>query len=142
VFSATVLIALLGNVFQQWTFLCLQAHFLAGWRPSHTNLTQVKFKVILQQTVSRPVYLGVKPHLGPQSRFSLLSDSCWFVHVGAPFLTRGRVCHLQLLLVKVKVKVKVTLRLAVYRQSVHLGVKPLETHKQRIYFIFSTELLR
>jgi hypothetical protein len=40
----------------------------------------------------------------------------------------------------VKVKVKFTLRLAVYRQSVHLGVKLLETHDQR--FFFSTEPLR
>jgi hypothetical protein len=39
----------------------------------------------------------------------------------------------------VKVKVKVTLRLAVYRQSVRLGVKPLDTHDQT--FSFSTELL-
>jgi hypothetical protein len=36
---------------------------------------------------------------------------------------------------KVKVKVKVTLRLAVYRQSVCLGVKPLETHDQRFFFL-------
>jgi hypothetical protein len=36
--------------------------------------------------------------------------------------------------VEVKVKVKVTLRLAVYRQSVHLGVKPLETHDQIFFF--------
>jgi hypothetical protein len=40
----------------------------------------------------------------------------------------------------VKIKVKVTLRLAIYRQSVRLGVKPLETHDQT--FFFSTELLR
>jgi hypothetical protein len=39
--------------------------------------------------------------------------------------------HYQLL---VKVKVKVTLRLAVYRQSVLLVAKPLETHDQRILF--------
>jgi hypothetical protein len=32
------------------------------------------------------------------------------------------------------VKVKVTLRLAVYRQSVCLGVKPLETHDQKFLF--------
>jgi hypothetical protein len=31
----------------------------------------------------------------------------------------------------VKVKDKVTLRLAVYRQSLHLGTKPLEVHDQR-----------
>jgi hypothetical protein len=34
---------------------------------------------------------------------------------------------------QVKVKVKVTLRLAVYRQSVLLGVKPFEVHGQ-IFF--------
>jgi hypothetical protein len=39
----------------------------------------------------------------------------------------------------IQVKVKVTLRLAVYRQSVRLGVKPLETHDQ---IFFSAELLR
>jgi hypothetical protein len=39
----------------------------------------------------------------------------------------------------VKVKVKVTLRLTVYRQSVRLGVRPLEAHDQRF---FPTELLR
>jgi hypothetical protein len=42
--------------------------------------------------------------------------------------------------VKVKVKVKVALRLAVYRQSVRLGARPLETHDQR--FLFPAELLR
>jgi hypothetical protein len=40
---------------------------------------------------------------------------------------------------KIKVKVKVTLRLAVYRQPVRLGVKHLETHDQRF---FPTEPLR
>jgi hypothetical protein len=39
-----------------------------------------------------------------------------------------------LLGVSFKVKVKVTLRLAVYRQSVRLGVKPLETHDQIFFF--------
>jgi hypothetical protein len=34
-----------------------------------------------------------------------------------------------------KVKVKVTLRLAVYRQSVRLGVKSLKTHDQRFFFL-------
>jgi hypothetical protein len=31
-------------------------------------------------------------------------------------------------------RVRVTLRLAVYRQSVRLGDKPLETHDQNFYF--------
>jgi hypothetical protein len=39
---------------------------------------------------------------------------------------------------KVKVKVKVTLRLAVYRRSVHLGVKPLETHDQSLRNIYKS----
>jgi hypothetical protein len=38
VFSATVFAALLGNGFQQWTFLCSRAHGLAGYWPSHTDL--------------------------------------------------------------------------------------------------------
>jgi hypothetical protein len=32
-----------------------------------------------------------------------------------------------------KVRVSVTLRLAVYRQSVHLGAKPLDTHDQYLF---------
>jgi hypothetical protein len=40
-----------------------------------------------------------------------------------------------------KVKVKVTLRLAVYRQSICLGVKPLETHYQN-FFLPPTEPFR
>jgi hypothetical protein len=39
-----------------------------------------------------------------------------------------------------ELKVEVTLRLAVYRQSVRLGIKILETHDQ--YFFFSSEHLR
>jgi hypothetical protein len=35
---------------------------------------------------------------------------------------------------KIEVNVKVTSRLAVYHQSVHSGVKPLENHDQRIFF--------
>jgi hypothetical protein len=33
-----------------------------------------------------------------------------------------------------KIKVRVTLRLAVYRQSVSLGAKPLDTQDQRFFF--------
>jgi hypothetical protein len=35
---------------------------------------------------------------------------------------------------KVKVRVRVTLQLEVYRQSVHLGARPLETHDQSFFF--------
>jgi hypothetical protein len=54
---------------------------------------KVKVKVILWPTVSQPVCLGLKPHLGPKTRFLLLSDSC-----RAPSLTKERVYSLQLLL--------------------------------------------
>jgi hypothetical protein len=37
-------------------------------------------------------------------------------------------------------RIRVILRLAVYRQSVRLGAKPLEAHGQRFYF-FETETL-
>jgi hypothetical protein len=38
-------------------------------------------------------------------------------------------------LVSIEVRVEVSLRLAVYRQSVRLGVKPLETYDQRSFFL-------
>jgi hypothetical protein len=44
--------------------------------------TKVKVKVVLRPTVIRPVCLGVKPHLGPKTRFLLQSDSCGFVQAG------------------------------------------------------------
>jgi hypothetical protein len=47
--------------------------------------------------------------------------------------------HGQVKVNRFKVKVRVPLRLAVYRQSVRLGVRPLEVHDQRF---FPTELLR
>jgi hypothetical protein len=61
------------------------------------------------------------------------------VEEGLPFARLALRVSSSLMVVIVKVKVKVTLRLAVYHQSVHLGVKPLETHDQT--FFFSTELL-
>jgi hypothetical protein len=60
-------------------------------------------------------------------------------HTAVPWELRN---SSQVIKVKVKVKVKVTLRLAVYRQTVRLGVKPLETHDQIFFLFFSAELLR
>jgi hypothetical protein len=48
------------------------------------NSCNVKVKVILRQTVSRPVSLGVKALLGPKNTFLLLSDSSGFIEVGRP----------------------------------------------------------
>jgi hypothetical protein len=54
---------------------------------------------MLRPTISRPVCLGVKPHLGPKTKFLLLSDSYGFVDVGIPSVTRGGVSRLQFVLV-------------------------------------------
>jgi hypothetical protein len=52
----------------------------------HTLITQisykVKVKIMLRPTLSRPVCLGIKHHLGLKTRSLLLSDSCRLVDVG------------------------------------------------------------
>jgi hypothetical protein len=51
-----------------------------------------------RRSVGQSVLMS-SPHLGPKTRFLLLSDSCKFVDVGPPSRQRGRICRLQLLLV-------------------------------------------
>jgi hypothetical protein len=51
-----------------------------------------------------------------------------------PTTTLLQLTSLELISVLILDKIKVTLRLAVWRQSVSLGVKPLETHGQRSFF--------
>jgi hypothetical protein len=58
---------------------------------------QEKDKVMLRPTVSRQVCLGVKPRLGRNAIFLLLSDSYESVHVGCLLWRRG-VCRFKLLL--------------------------------------------
>jgi hypothetical protein len=80
--------SLLGNGSQQCPLLltllpacdCLTLNPLF-----QTCLHKGKVKVMLQPTVSRPVFLGAKPHLLPKTRLLLLSDSFGFVGVGCPF---------------------------------------------------------
>jgi hypothetical protein len=64
---------------------------------------KAKVKVTLRQSVSRPVRLGIRRPSGTRDRFFFLLENvfkqlqvCYFV---APFLMRGRVCNILLLLV-------------------------------------------
>jgi hypothetical protein len=54
---------------------------------------------MLWQTVSRPVYLGVKPSSWAQDQIFVTDRQLRVCSYGEPSLTRGRVCRLQLLLV-------------------------------------------
>jgi hypothetical protein len=65
---------------------------------------------------------------------SVLTSSCLVTAFRAQVL-----CEWRLSFYCVFFKVRVTLRLAVYRQSVHLGARSLEAHNQRF---FPAELLR
>jgi hypothetical protein len=64
--------------------------------------------------VSQSVSLGVEPHLGLMFRYLLLFDNYGLVLVGAPSLTRGRVCLLYVLL---------ALASAVFLGSEYLGAR-------------------
>jgi hypothetical protein len=86
VFSVTVFTALLGNVFQQCTFLCFRVHALAGWRPSHTNcrLKTLYIDMDLIENTSRNSYSiitsrsyrhGLLPTVTPMLRITQLLPS-------------------------------------------------------------------
>jgi hypothetical protein len=69
------------------------------WLQMGVWIGQVKVKVILRPTVSRPVRLSVRHPYGTCDQFFFLLEIffrqlrvCYFV---APSLTRGRVCSLQ-----------------------------------------------
>jgi hypothetical protein len=151
-----------GNFYNKYLLLLECIHERASvWPPA-----QVKSKLCYDRRSVGQSILVSGTHLGLKTRlfFSLWQlRVCW---CGAPSLTRGRVYLLQCAIylhftcydmnvriyniykapvmtsssVRVRVRVRVTLRLAVYRQSVRLGDKPLETHDQKFYF--PTEHLR
>jgi hypothetical protein len=62
--------------------------------------------------VTWPDCLDVRLHLGPKTTFLLLSDSCKFVHVGLPSLTRERVCRLQFLLALASAVILTTVKIS------------------------------
>jgi hypothetical protein len=89
-------------------------NWVPGWWPFRTNLLVFSSQADFQLTTELTHQPATSRH------FTQLK--CW------QLLTNNHQT------VKVKVKVKVTLWLAVYRQSVSLGVKPLETHDQNFFF--------
>jgi hypothetical protein len=114
VFSVTVFTVLLGNVFQQWTFLCPRAHVLAGRRlPTPRWLTSISQLDVAAQRLStmgsatlprlgqdrlsqpRAVSDCLTPnskstHLTPPSRDSELSLDWLACPVGPCDITSGR----------------------------------------------------
>jgi hypothetical protein len=71
----------------------LQFSVFAGYRQ-----LKVKVKVILRLTVSQSVCLGVGHSFGAHEQILLfpfvLPENCFALRLGAPSLTRGRVCNL------------------------------------------------
>jgi hypothetical protein len=111
VFSFTDFTALLGSGFQQRASLWYWAHVLSSWRPAHTNfllfwlpsqdspVSQSQVKFVLQPTDSWPVLSST--HLGNETNFSsffIIFRQLRVCSCGAPSLTRGWVCSLQLML--------------------------------------------
>jgi hypothetical protein len=81
-------------------------HFLrlAGLRcrysnpPPHGELS-LSLSLVLRPTVSRPIYFGIKHPSGAYVQIFIIVWQLRVFWFGAPYLTRGRVCRLQLQLV-------------------------------------------
>jgi hypothetical protein len=63
-----------------------------------TVTVRIKVKVILRPTVSRPVCLGIRHPFWAYDQIFVTVRKLRVCSCGAPSLTRGRVCRLQLLL--------------------------------------------
>jgi hypothetical protein len=94
-----------------YTLLCPQSLLVVSWQRIHKSLivTAAHYEIFLAQPNS---FLAISSQL--------------FCQLPIPETLS--------ILILVRVRVRVTLRLAVYRQSLRLGDKPLETHDQIFYF--------
>jgi hypothetical protein len=61
-------------------------------------LLNLSLSLILRPTISRPVCLGINNPNGAYDQIFITVRQLWVCWCGAPSLTRGRVCRLQLLL--------------------------------------------
>jgi hypothetical protein len=133
VFTVTGFTALLGNVLQQGTFHCPWAHVIGCWRlstphrlASISQLTRRYYATVCSKGDSSASHSSSRGDCQPRAVSDCLPPKSIFTGLRR-LKTVSRL---------IGFKVKVMLRLAVYRQSVRLGAKPLETHSQRF---FSTE---
>jgi hypothetical protein len=130
-----LLLTLISVIILSWVYDCVtnnNGSWLDLLTPSFINSRNHKSQYLTINLLPRTRYILILT-----LRLTILSVvlGCTLYHNNSPTSSELPI-PIFYPIAKVKVKVKVTLRLAVYRQSVRLGVKPLETHDQIFFFFF------